>query len=87
MNRPNTAGRAVRSSAFAASACERMSGGQRERTNCWRSGRWMLPLPEEPVAMVSHGVQVESQRAIHSIHCPIWGGRIRRWRMQQRCRH
>jgi hypothetical protein len=29
--------------------------------------------------MVSHGVQVELQQAIHSIHCSLWGRRIRRW--------
>ena len=56
-----------------------MSGRERERTSCWQGGRLAIATPGEAgrdgVAW-SPGLQVESQRAIHSIHCSLWGGRI-----------
>lgn len=49
-----------------------MSGRETERTSCWQGGRLEIATPAEAdragVAW-SSGLQVESQRAIHSIHC------------------
>jgi predicted RNA-binding Zn-ribbon protein involved in translation (DUF1610 family) len=81
VNRPKITGRAMRwrRSASAASLTARGEWWAKRADQLLAERALDITTLGEPVAMVSHGVQVESQRAIHSLHCPICGGRIRRW--------